>query len=67
MRTLICLHDVIHRLNRDTRGAIATEYTFLIAFVAILAALGMVLLGTELNEYFAKIGGAIGTSASQGT
>lgn len=67
MRAVLYLHDVLFRINRETRGAIAAEYAFLIAFVAILAALGMVLLGTELNEYFAKIGGAIGNSADQGT
>lgn len=65
MRAVLYLHDVLFRINRETHGAIATEYAFLIAFVAIVAALGMVLLGTELNEYFAKIGGAIGTSAQQ--
>jgi Flp pilus assembly pilin Flp len=52
-------------MHRETRAAVATEYTFLIAFIAIVSALGMVLLGTELNEYFAKLGNAIGESAKQ--
>lgn len=60
-----CFYDILFRLNRESRGAVATEYAFLIAFVVIVAALGMVILGTELNEYFAKIGNAVGTSAQQ--
>lgn len=33
-------------------GAAAAEYTFLIAFISILAAIGMVLLGDDLQAYF---------------
>ena len=65
MRALLCLHKIILCINRETRGAVATEYAFLIAFVAIVAAIGMLLLGTELNDYFIKLGGAIGNSAQQ--
>jgi len=65
MRALLYLCDVLFRINRESRGAIATEYAFLIAFVAIVAAIGMLLLGTELNDYFITLGNAIGTSAQQ--
>ena len=65
MRALLYLHEIVFRINRETRGAVATEYAFLIAFVAIVAALGMVLLGTELMEYFTILGNSIGTSAQQ--
>ncbi len=65
MRALLCLHEIIFCINRDTRGAIATEYAFLIAFVAIVAAIGMALLGTELNDYFIKLGDSIGNAAQQ--
>jgi Flp pilus assembly pilin Flp len=65
MRTLLYLHDLVFRIGRETRGAIASEYAFLIVFIAIIAAFGMVLLGTELSEYFSTLGTAIGTSAQQ--
>lgn len=65
MRALCYICEIFFRMHRETRAAVATEYTFLIAFIAIVSALGMVLLGTELNEYFAKLGNAIGESAKQ--
>lgn len=65
MRALWHLHEILFRMHRETRAAVATEYAFLIAFIAIVAALGMILLGTELNEYFTKLGNAIGDSAKQ--
>lgn len=65
MHALLYFQEVLFCLNRNRRGAVATEYAFLIAFVAIIAALGMVLLGTELNDYFITLGNAIGTSARQ--
>ena len=40
------------RLMVVNSGAAAAEYTFLIAFISILAAIGMVLLGDDLQAYF---------------
>lgn len=65
MRALCYLHEILFRMHRETRAAVATEYTFLIAFIAIVSALGMVLLGTELSNYFTTLGNAIGESAKQ--
>lgn len=65
MHALLYLYGVLFRIKRETRGAIATEYAFLIAFVAIVAAIGMVLLGTGLTDYFTTLGNSIGTSARQ--
>ncbi len=53
------LQSKILRLAKDTSGAVATEYAFLIAFIAIVAALGMVLLGENLSEFFNDIGVAL--------
>ena len=41
--------SLVLRLHRNEFGAVATEYAFLIAFIAIVAALGMVLLGQNLS------------------
>ena len=47
------------RLRKDESGAVATEYAFLIAFIAIVAAIGMVLLGHNLALFFEAIGDAL--------
>ena len=40
------------RLRKDESGAVATEYAFLVAFIAIVAALGMVVTALALVIYF---------------
>ncbi|MCZ6591750.1 MAG: Flp family type IVb pilin [Alphaproteobacteria bacterium] len=47
------------RLRKDKSGAVATEYAFLIAFIAIVAAIGMTLLGQNLSAFFNAIGTAL--------
>jgi len=51
-------------LGKDKAGAVATEYAFLIAFIAIVAAVGMVLLGTNLSAFFNDIGVALSGAGS---
>ncbi len=43
---------VLGSFSRSNIGAVAVEYAFLAAFVAIAAAVGMVLVGPELREFF---------------
>jgi Flp pilus assembly pilin Flp len=52
------------RLRKDKSGAVATEYAFLIAFIAIVAAIGMVLLGDNLSAFFNDIGVALNGAGS---
>ncbi len=59
MHALTYLQSLALRLRKDRSGAVATEYTFLIAFIAIVAALGMVLLGNNLSAFFNDIGDAL--------
>jgi Flp pilus assembly pilin Flp len=42
---------------------VATEYAFLIAFIAIVAAIGMTLLGTNLSSFYNDIGAALENKA----
>ncbi len=65
MQTLLYLHQVLFAVKRETRGAVAAEYAFLIAFVTIVAAVGMVSLGEGLLNYFSAFGNAIGGAAQQ--
>ena len=59
MYALTYLKLMALRFGKDKAGAVATEYAFLIAFIAIVAAVGMVLLGTNLSTFFNDIGVAL--------
>ncbi len=59
MYALAYLQTLALRLRKDKSGAVATEYAFLIAFIAIVAALGMTLLGENLSAFFNDIGVAL--------
>ncbi len=59
MRAVIYLQILALRLRNDKSGAVATEYAFLIAFIAIVAAIGMSLLGANLSAFFNDIGAAL--------
>ncbi len=59
MYALTYLQLMALRLRKDKSGAVATEYAFLIAFIAIVAAIGMTLLGQNLSAFFNAIGTAL--------
>jgi pilus assembly protein Flp/PilA len=59
MYALTYLQMLALRLRKDKSGAVATEYAFLIAFIAIVAATGMTLLGDNLSAFFNDIGQAL--------
>ena len=65
MYPLIKLQSLALRLRKDKSGAVATEYAFLIAFIAIVAAIGMVLLGDNLSAFFNDIGVALENAGDQ--
>ena len=65
MYPLIKLQSLALRLRKDKSGAVATEYAFLIAFIAIVAAIGMVLLGDNLSAFFNDIGVALENAGGQ--
>lgn len=46
-------------LGADEEGATATEYVFLIVFIAIAAAIGMAFLGTSLQSVFTDTGSSV--------
>ncbi len=59
MRATVYLFELLIRINRERRGAVSVEYSFLIAFIAIVAAIGMVVMGTALGDYFTTFGNAL--------
>ncbi len=64
MHNLSRFKAAILRIARSKSGAVATEYAFLIAFIAIVAALGMVLLGENLSTFFNDIGVALANAGA---
>ncbi len=64
MRAFTYLQLMALRLRKDKSGAVATEYAFLIAFIAIIAAIGMTLLGQNLSAFFNAIGTALQNMAA---
>ncbi len=63
MHALTYFQSIVLRLAKSKSGAVATEYAFLIAFISIVAAIGMVLLGDNLSEFFYDIGVALANAA----
>jgi Flp pilus assembly pilin Flp len=61
MRKISQFKLALLRLVNSKSGAVATEYAFLIAFIAIVAATGMTLLGQNLSVFFNDIGVALAT------
>ncbi len=64
MRAFTYIQSLALRLRKDKSGAVATEYVFLIAFIAIVAATGMTLLGENLSAFFNDIGVALENAGS---
>ena len=47
-------------LTSKDRGATATEYALLVAFIALAVIGGVTLFGTQLNNFFSSIGAQVG-------
>lgn len=43
------------------KGATATEYSLLVAFIALLIIIGVTAFGTALNSWFSSLGSRVGT------
>jgi len=56
MRSVSYIQSLLLRLKNDISGAVASEYAFLITFIAILATAGMFLLGPSIADYFTAVG-----------
>lgn len=55
MRALLYMQSLILRLTKNDSGAVSAEYAFLIVFIAIVATLGMVLIGPSIADYFEAV------------
>ncbi len=59
MHVVTLIQTMLHCLATNKNGAVATEYAFLLAFIAIVAATGMTMLGENLRAFFDAIGVAL--------
>jgi pilus assembly protein Flp/PilA len=48
------------QIVRQDRGATATEYGLLVAFIAIVIIVGVSLFGTALNTFFTNLATSVG-------
>ena len=53
------------RITKNKSGAVATEYTFVVAFIAIIAATGMTTLGLNIEGFFNNIGDGLGDAGDE--
>jgi pilus assembly protein Flp/PilA len=51
--------NVPHRLRSDDSGATMVEYALLVAFVALVAIVGVKTLGTHLSTLFTTVAGSV--------
>lgn len=57
----ITSHLVGLQAKRDERGATATEYSLLVAFIAFLIIAGVTAFGNALGTWFTGLGTEVGT------
>jgi len=50
---------LVQRLNRDERGATAVEYGLMVALIAAVIIGAVTLIGTNLNNLFNTVAGAL--------
>ena len=58
LEKLIALH-LFMTTPREEKGATATEYALLVAFIAFAIIIGVGLFGTELNTYFTNLSNTV--------
>ena len=57
---IIAVHTRIATIRDEERGATATEYAILVAFIALAIVLGVTLFGSQLNQFFSTLGSKVG-------
>lgn len=56
---IVAMHIRILDITEKDRGATATEYAMLIAFIVITLVAAMVIFGGAVTDFFTAIGGTI--------
>ncbi|MGY4540556.1 pilus assembly protein Flp/PilA [Arthrobacter sp. UYNi723] len=61
MVSLLAFVAGIKERTASEKGATATEYSLLVAFIALLIIIGVTAFGTALNNWFSTLGSTVGT------
>ena len=56
LAVIVAMHTRISEITDKERGATATEYAILVAFIALLIIFGVTFFGNQLNDWFNNIG-----------
>jgi pilus assembly protein Flp/PilA len=56
LQLVVAMHTRVEDFVRKDRGATATEYAILVAFIALLIIVGVTFFGDNLNNWFGKLG-----------
>jgi pilus assembly protein Flp/PilA len=56
LRLIVAIQLRAEAFRDKERGATATEYAILVAFIALLIILGVLFFGGQLNSWFNRIG-----------
>jgi len=59
LKLIVAIHTRVDEIRDGERGATATEYAILVAFIALLIILGVTFFGGELNSWFNRLGGHV--------
>jgi pilus assembly protein Flp/PilA len=58
--TLVSLWNDLANSAKEEKGATATEYALLVAFIALAIVVGVTAFGGQLNDFFNTLGGKVG-------
>jgi pilus assembly protein Flp/PilA len=60
LKVIVALHTRVTDIRDNERGATATEYALLVAFIAIAIIVGVTLFGNALNTFFSNLATRVG-------
>ncbi|MFN2518930.1 MAG: Flp family type IVb pilin [Jatrophihabitantaceae bacterium] len=60
LKLIVALHMRVTDVREGDRGATATEYALLVAFIAIAIIAGVTLFGNALNNFFGNLATKVG-------
>jgi pilus assembly protein Flp/PilA len=56
LQLVVAMHTRVEDFAKKDRGATATEYAILVAFIALLIIVGVTFFGDNLNNWFNRLG-----------
>ncbi len=60
LNLIVAVHTRVTELVEKERGATATEYALLVAFIALAIIVGVTLFGNALNTFFSNLATRVG-------